>query len=54
MKKEIWLFVLSLFVFSLGNEVFAEVKDHPVIKPIPGSTLDSSYSEYITNEIIIL
>jgi len=47
MKKEIGLFVLSLFVFSLGNEVFAEVKDHPVIKPIPGSTLDSSYSEYI-------
>jgi outer membrane protein OmpA-like peptidoglycan-associated protein len=46
MKREFWLIVLSLFVFSLGNEVFAEVKDHPVIKPIPGSTLDSHHSQY--------
>jgi outer membrane protein OmpA-like peptidoglycan-associated protein len=38
MKREFWLIVLSLFIFSLGNEVFAEVKDHPVIKPVPGST----------------
>jgi len=47
MKSIFWFTVMSLFVFSLGNEVFAEVKNHPVIKPIPGSTLDSSYSEYI-------
>ncbi|MGD2029103.1 MAG: OmpA family protein, partial [Desulfobacterales bacterium] len=46
MKREFWLLVLTLFVFSLGNEVFAEVKDHTVIKPIPGSTLDSYHSEY--------
>ena len=46
MKREFWLIVLSLFVFSLGNEVFAEVKDHPFIKPIPGSTLDSHHSQY--------
>jgi len=46
MKREFWLVILSLFVFSLGNEVFAEVKDHPVIKPIPGSTLDSHHSQY--------
>ena len=37
--KRTFLFVfLSLFVFSLNSEVFAGVKDHPVIKPVPGST----------------
>ena len=46
MKKTFLLVILCLFVFSLDNEVFAEVKDHPVIKPIPGSTLDSHHSQY--------
>lgn len=40
--KRTFLFVfLSLFVFSLSSEVFAEWKDHPVIKPVPGSTASS-------------
>lgn len=46
MKKTFLLVILCLFVFSLDNEVFAEVKDHSVIKPIPGSTLDSHHSQY--------
>lgn len=42
MKKTFLLVVLSLFVFSLDNGVFAEGKDHPVIKPVPGSTASSN------------
>ena len=38
MKRTFLLVVLSLFVFSLDNGVFAEGEDHPVIKPVPGST----------------
>jgi len=38
MKRTFLLVALSLFVFSLDNGVFAEGKDHPVIKPVPGST----------------
>jgi outer membrane protein OmpA-like peptidoglycan-associated protein len=41
MNKTFLLVVLSLFVFSLNSEVFAEGKDHPVIKPVPGSTVSS-------------
>ncbi|MFC1884483.1 hypothetical protein ACFL2O_06920 [Thermodesulfobacteriota bacterium] len=37
MKKIILLIVLILISFSLGDNIFAEVKDHPVIKPAPGS-----------------
>jgi outer membrane protein OmpA-like peptidoglycan-associated protein len=46
MKRIIWLAVLSLFVFFLGtNEVLAEGNEHPVIKPVPGSSV-SSKPEY--------
>jgi len=46
MKRIIWLAVLSLFVFFLGtNEVLAEGKEHPVIKPVLGSSV-SSKPEY--------
>jgi outer membrane protein OmpA-like peptidoglycan-associated protein len=42
MKKIIWFAMMSLFVFFLGrNEVLAEGKEHPVIKPVPGSSVSS-------------
>ena len=39
MKRILFFIVLGLFAaFSLENLIFAEVEDHPVIKPAPGST----------------
>ena len=38
MKKTIFIIVLCLFTFLFENKIFAEVKDHPVIKPVSGST----------------
>jgi hypothetical protein len=45
--KGILLFtIMSMLVFSSSTFIHAETKDHPVIKPIPGSTLDSDDSEF--------
>jgi outer membrane protein OmpA-like peptidoglycan-associated protein len=42
MKTIFWLTVISLFAFFSGSaEVLAESKDHPVIKPVPGSSASS-------------
>jgi len=42
MKTIFWLTAMSLFVFFSGSaEVLAESKDHPVIKPVPGSSASS-------------
>ena len=42
MKNMFWLTVMGLFVFFSGSaEVLAESKDHPVIKPVPGSSASS-------------
>jgi len=47
MKRLFWFTVMSLLVSSLGvGEAFAEEKDHPVIKPIPGSSLYPGSGEY--------
>lgn len=45
MKRIFWFTIMSLLVFSFGTFIHAEVKDHPLIRPIPGSTLDSDDSE---------
>lgn len=44
--KKSFVLVVGMFIWANILAVPAEVKDHPVIKPIPGSTLDSSHSEY--------
>ena len=46
MKRIISLTLMTLFLFTSSMLSGAEVKDHPVIKPLPGSTIDPDAYEY--------